>query len=153
MVTRHVCRTSASSRSRVTPVCDVVTFGGRQNGQEGHGPAPLCPWNGNPSQKADRFCSPSHSSGSAMGAKAQDFARMLLTMILDRFLPTGPVVIWIDDTARQSMMPSWSRMAGPLKVTARFNHTLRSWTSCLAGGSVQICGSASNSVAALIARV
>jgi hypothetical protein len=22
------------------PVCDVVTFGGRQNGQEGHGPAP-----------------------------------------------------------------------------------------------------------------
>ena len=29
------------------PVCDVVTFGGRQNGQEGHGPAPLCPWNGN----------------------------------------------------------------------------------------------------------
>jgi hypothetical protein len=72
-----------------------------------------------------------------MGAKAQDFARMLLTMILDRFLPTGPVVIWIDDTARQSMMPSWSRMAGPLKVTARFNHTLRSWTSCLASGSVK----------------
>src|SRR5208337_242755 len=37
------------------------------------------------------------------------------------------------------MMPSWSRMARPVKETARFNHTWRSWTSCLAGGSVQFC--------------
>src|ERR1019366_2055358 len=27
--------------------CDVVTFGGGQNGQEGQGPAPPRPWNGN----------------------------------------------------------------------------------------------------------
>ena len=31
-----------------------------------------------PSQKADRFCSPSHSSGSAMGAEAQDRRRRRL---------------------------------------------------------------------------
>ena len=29
------------------PMCGVVTFGGRQNGQEGHGPASPRPWNGN----------------------------------------------------------------------------------------------------------
>src|ERR1019366_3351328 len=29
------------------PVCGMVTFGGRQNGQEGHGPASPRPWNGN----------------------------------------------------------------------------------------------------------
>ena len=41
---------------------------------------------------------------------SRGIARMLLTMILDRFLPTGPVVIWIDDTIERR----WGR-----KIAAR----------------------------------
>jgi hypothetical protein len=41
---------------------------------------------------------------------SRGIARMLLTMILDRFLPTGPVVIGIDDTIERR----WGR-----KIAAR----------------------------------